>query len=67
MVWASWGAATLVDMSSFDKELHMSMSEPAYFSAFKNFEFSRTPSGVLTQVGMALEGLTAADLAYRQG
>ena len=26
----------------------MSMTEPAYFTAFKNFAFSRTPSGVLT-------------------
>ena len=26
----------------------MSMAEPSYFTAFKNFEFSRTPSGVLT-------------------
>lgn len=26
----------------------MPMTEPAYFTAFKNFEFSRTPSGVLT-------------------
>ena len=26
----------------------MSMTEPAYFTAFKNFECTRTPSGVLT-------------------
>jgi enoyl-CoA hydratase/carnithine racemase len=26
----------------------MSVTEPAYFTAFKNFEFTRTPSGVLT-------------------
>ena len=26
----------------------MPMTEPAYFTAFKNFQFSRTPSGVLT-------------------
>jgi len=26
----------------------MSVTEPAYFTAFKNFEFIRTPSGVLT-------------------
>src|SRR5579859_7392482 len=26
----------------------VSMPEPAYFTAFKNFEFTRTPSGVLT-------------------
>ena len=26
----------------------MPMTEPAYFSAFKNFAFTRTPSGVLT-------------------
>jgi enoyl-CoA hydratase/carnithine racemase len=26
----------------------MSMTEPSYFTAFKNYEFTRTPSGVLT-------------------
>ena len=26
----------------------MPMTGPAYFTAFKNFEFTRTPSGVLT-------------------
>ena len=26
----------------------MPMTEPAYFTAFKNFAFTRTPSGVLT-------------------
>jgi enoyl-CoA hydratase/carnithine racemase len=26
----------------------MAVTEPAYFTAFKNFEFTRTPSGVLT-------------------
>lgn len=26
----------------------MRITDPAYFTAFKNFEFSRTPSGVLT-------------------
>ena len=26
----------------------MPVTEPAYFTAFKNFEFTRTPSGVLT-------------------
>ena len=26
----------------------MPISEPAYFTAFKNFAFTRTPSGVLT-------------------
>jgi hypothetical protein len=26
----------------------MSMTEPAYFTGFKNFECTRTPSGVLT-------------------
>ena len=26
----------------------MAMTEPAYFTAFKNFQFTRTPSGVLT-------------------
>jgi len=26
----------------------MPMTEPAYFTAFKNFQFTRTPSGVLT-------------------
>jgi hypothetical protein len=26
----------------------MPMTEPAYFTAFKNFVFTRTPSGVLT-------------------
>lgn len=26
----------------------MAVTEPSYFTAFKNFEFTRTPSGVLT-------------------
>jgi hypothetical protein len=26
----------------------MSMTKPAYFAAFKNLSFTRTPSGVLT-------------------
>jgi enoyl-CoA hydratase/carnithine racemase len=30
------------------KESHMPATEPAYFTAFKNFELTRTPSGVLT-------------------
>jgi hypothetical protein len=34
---------------------------PDYFDTYGNLHMQRTPSGVL----MALEGLTAADLAYQ--
>ncbi|HEX6519744.1 MAG TPA: enoyl-CoA hydratase-related protein [Streptosporangiaceae bacterium] len=41
-------ASSRATSSASAKEFHMSATEPSYFTAFKNFEFTRTPSGVLT-------------------
>jgi hypothetical protein len=44
------------------------MTDPSYFDSYENSAFTRGEDGVLvprTSFGMALEGLTAADLAYQ--